>query len=654
MSAKNIVMAAAGATTEKAYVDDVFSTYLYTGNGSTQTIDNGINLLGNGGMVWVKNRGASTNHILQSNTTSLLRSNLADAAVGTGGVFVTNFNVNGFSVSSGINDSSASYVSWTFRKAPKFFDVVTYEGGGAGGQQIAHSLGSVPGCIIVKCISASSRNWMVWHRSAASLLYLNTTGAVNGYTSINNVTSSSFTVNGGTSLDSTSEFGLQYVAYLFAHETTADSWIQCGSYTGNGSLTGPEVTLGWEPQWLMIKRTNNTGNWNIFDNARGLTVSDNDARLSANTADIESSTNLLLPTSNGFQIVSTSTDLNSNASTYIYVAIRQPNKPPTSGTQVFTMNATAAGDPASTGSSAARAGIRNIDMVMLGFRGGADARNAIVADKLRGFKPSTNKTTPYLVTSSTNSETTSSSNLYVRSFPGLENHLFYDGVAGQPLSAYAFRRAPGFFDVVCYTGDAASNRAIAHNLGVKPELIITKNLSGGSPTVTNWVVSALVADLNYGGTTFGYVASLNTTGGFFSNDAYFTNTAPTSTQFSVTLHRNYSGTKFVAYLFASAPGVSKVGTYTGNGSSQVINCGFAAGARFVLVKRRDSTGDWYVWDSLRGIISGNDPYLRLNSTAAEVTSNDSIDPDSTGFVVNQVAATNINVSSATYLYLAIA
>jgi hypothetical protein len=117
---------------------------------------------------------------------------------------------------------------------------------------------------------------------------------------------------------------------------------------------------------------------------------------------------------------------------------------------------------------------------------------------------------------------------------------------------------------------------------------------------------------------------------------------------------NASGSTYVAYLFASVSGVSKVGTYTGNGSSQTINCAFTTGARFVMIKRTDSTGDWYVWDSARGIVSGNDPYLALNSTATEVTSNDSVDPDSTGFIVNQVAASNINVNGATYIFLSIA
>jgi hypothetical protein len=135
---------------------------------------------------------------------------------------------------------------------------------------------------------------------------------------------------------------------------------------------------------------------------------------------------------------------------------------------------------------------------------------------------------------------------------------------------------------------------------------------------------------------------------------YGANWGGQSTTTTITPLGATAGRTYVAYLFASCPGVSKVGSYTGNGSSQTINCGFTGGARFVMIKRTDSTGDWYVWDTARGIVSGNDPHLSLNTTASEVTTDDTIDTDSTGFVVNQVSATNVNVSSATYIYLAIA
>ena len=209
-----------------------------------------------------------------------------------------------------------------------------------------------------------------------------------------------------------------------------------------------------------------------------------------------------------------------------------------------------------------------------------------------------------------------------------------------------FRRAPGFFDVVCYTGTGA-NRTVSHNLGVVPELMIVKVRDGND----NWTI--------YNSTIFAANPAnilFFTSGAASAFSTRFNSTAPTSTVFTVgtDTSTNWNTKTFVAYLFATVAGVSKVFSYTGNGSSQTINCAFTTGARSVMIKRTDSTGDWYVWDSARGIVAGNDPYLALNTLAAEVTSNDSVDTDSTGFIVNQVAASNINVNAATYIFLAIA
>jgi hypothetical protein len=107
-------------------------------------------------------------------------------------------------------------------------------------------------------------------------------------------------------------------------------------------------------------------------------------------------------------------------------------------------------------------------------------------------------------------------------------------------------------------------------------------------------------------------------------------------------------------MFATCPGVSKVGTYTGTGTTQQINCGFSAGARLVLIKRTDSTGGWYVWDSARGIVAGDDPYLLLNSTAAEVTNTDYVDTYSAGFEISSTAPADINANGGAFIFLAIA
>ena len=207
-----------------------------------------------------------------------------------------------------------------------------------------------------------------------------------------------------------------------------------------------------------------------------------------------------------------------------------------------------------------------------------------------------------------------------------------------------FRRAPSFFDEVCYTG-TGSARTVTHNLGAVPELMIVKNRG----TVVAWKVyhSAI------GNTKF---LELNDTAGSTTGSTIWNDTTPTSSVFTVGsgVGVNESGVAQVAYLFSTASGVSKVGSYTGTATTQTINCGFTGGARFVLIKRTDSTGDWYVWDSARGIVAGNDPYLLLNSTAAEVTGTDYVDTAASGFELTSTAPAAINASGGSYIFLAIA
>jgi hypothetical protein len=112
-------------------------------------------------------------------------------------------------------------------------------------------------------------------------------------------------------------------------------------------------------------------------------------------------------------------------------------------------------------------------------------------------------------------------------------------------------------------------------------------------------------------------------------------------------YSNQSGTNYIAYLFATLAGISKVGSVTHSGTTNV-DCGFTSGARFVLLKRTDATGDWYVWDSERGIVSGNDPYFLLNTTAAQVTNTDYIDPLSSGFTITS------SFTAGDYIFYAIA
>jgi len=138
---------------EANYIESVFSTYLYTGNGSTQTISNGIDLAGKGGLVWTKTRNvANSNWFIDTarGGTQLLRSNTTEAQFTSAGTSIT-FGSGSYAVGSGdLNTSTQTEVSWTFRKQPKFFDVVTYTGDGTANRNVAHSLGSAPGFVIIK------------------------------------------------------------------------------------------------------------------------------------------------------------------------------------------------------------------------------------------------------------------------------------------------------------------------------------------------------------------------------------------------------------------------------------------------------------------------------------------------------------------------
>ena len=183
-------------------------------------------------------------------------------------------------------------------------------------------------------------------------------------------------------------------------------------------------------------------------------------------------------------------------------------------------------------------------------------------------------------------------------------------------------------------------------MGVVPELMIVKRRDA----TTDWsVYSAGLASPAI------QALYLNLNQSVDLNTGRWNSTAPTASVFSLSglADVNASGGTYVNYLFASCPGVSKVGSYTGTGTTQQINCGFTGGARFVLIKRTDSTGDWYCWDSSRGIVSGNDPYLLLNSTAAEVTNTDYIDTYSAGFEISSTAPAAINANGGSFVFLAI-
>ena len=625
------------------YIEDVFSTWLYTGNGSTQTITNGIDLSGKGGLVWIKDRSAvyahnlvdtvrGRNKVLYSNST------VAEQTSPGAGDDITSFNANGFSVGANYNGSfnlnTNLYASWTFREQAKFFDVVTYTGTGAN-RTIAHALGSVPGCIMVKRTDTTG-DWQVYHSSLANTQYmvLNTTAAVaTGATRWNSTTPTSSVFSVGTDATVNASGGT-YVAYVFASNaggfglTGTDNVISCGSWTSTGSEVS--VTLGYEPQWLLYKRASGgTGNWAIADNMRGVPTGSASSLLNANLTAAEAAGTNITFSATGFSMsVGTAGDV------WIYIAIRRgPMKVPTDGAKVF-LPVT----QTSTGSAQSVTTNFPVDFTISRVRGSTSANYVI--DRLRG---STSASARILISNTTDAEYSGGPGFSFDSNTQITDNGLYG--AGSSVIYECFQRAPGFFDEVCYTGTGA-NTTQAHNLGVVPELMIVKCRSSA---VAWGVYSAALGNTGY--------LELNTSAGNIGPvPTAWNSTTPTSTVFSLGSNpgTNYSGQTMVAYLFATCAGVSKVGTYTGNGTTQAIACGFTGGARFVLIKATSTTGNWLTFDTARGMTVLTDPVLSLNSTAAESATLGACTTTTGGFTVNEAILSGVNTSGVSYIFLSVA
>lgn len=315
-------------------VADVFSTDLWVGTGASISITNGVDLSNEGGMTWIKKRDGTGSHRLfdtERGATKHISSNEITAETTTADT-LTSFNSDGFTLGAdasqkSVNGGGYTYAGWSFRKAPKFFDVVTYTGDGVAGREIAHSLGVAPGMMIVKRRNIG-KDWCVYHRGPGKKFYQLLNGQAtfkadfyDGRWNDTEPTASVFTLGIDSEVNAPND---TYVAYLFAHDTDTDGIIQCGSYTGNGSSTGPVINLGWKPQWLLVKATGLAESWIMYDAIRsgGDTLDD---LLYPNTSEAESANQTsrsFEAQSTGFQAKGANSGINESSETYIYIAIK--------------------------------------------------------------------------------------------------------------------------------------------------------------------------------------------------------------------------------------------------------------------------------------------------------------------------------------------
>ena len=407
--------------------------------------------------------------------------------------------------------------------------------------------------------------------------------------------------------------------------------ISCGNYTGTGS-PGVTIPLGFEPQLVLIKNTSRAvTNWALYDSMRGIVTDGDDYVLAPNSQQADAApVDFMTLSGLGFTIETTShDDTNQNGDNYVYMAIRRPDglvgKPASAGTDVFAMD---------TGASSTT--IPNFDSgfpVDFALRKNISGNvDWISAARLTGSKyliPNDNS-----AISTTNSWFTWDSNL---------------GWAtdGTNQNSWMWKRGQGF-DFIAYKGDGIDGRAVQHSMNQAPEMIWIKsrNLSGNNG---DWIVGH--KDLNGGSSPWNYYLVLNKNQEEYSDVNPFNNSAPTAGSFELDSwdRVNAANDVYVAILFSSVTGISKVGSYAGSGSTQTITTGFQP--RFIIVRPRDNSLPWYTLDTTRGWASGNDEYLRLNTTDAQVGTMDWGEPTATGFTMAGNAAAN-NESGLNYIYYA--
>jgi len=385
--------------------------------------------------------------------------------------------------------------------------------------------------------------------------------------------------------------------------------IKTGMYVGNGSATaGATIHLEFEPQFIMIKRTDASASWAVFDDIRGMVTSGYDPVLQTDLADLEyTTTNYLDVNPRGFQLKLTANQGNADGGDYIYVAIRRPDglvgKPPQAGTGVFAMD---------TGSGSA-----GIPVYDSGFPVDLALYKEFAATA--SWNLFTRLTSPNQLNTNNNTAQQSDGGGKFDS-----NEGWYKNSMSSAFQSWMWKRHAGF-DVVTWAG---TNTSVVrrHNLGKTPEMIWFKNRDD----TRNWKVYH--KGLNGGTNPEDYTIDLNQTNSEASNTSYMTGTAPTSTTFvsGNDGDTNGYGDNYIALLFASVDGISKVGYYAGTTSNLTITTGFQP--RFVIIKNITISDSWYVLDTTRGWGSGDDEYLQLNSTAAQVA-HDFGAPTSTGFTL---------------------
>lgn len=287
-------------------IADVFSIDLGTG---ARTVTNGLDFSGGDGLVWSKSRANVESHQLYDTIRGVTKKINSDFSglESTDSQGLTAFNNNGFTLGTSITGSA---VSWSFLKAAKFLDIITYSGNSTSGREISHSLGVVPGLVAVKDLSDAA-NWAIQHISRGGTKVLHFDDDFAEFTQSdkwNNTTADASNVTLGTNTN-VNITGDNYVMYVFAHDPASDGVIQCAEFDATGGNVF--VDLSMDIQYLMIKPYDAVGDWEIFDNTRGVTK-----ELNPNLTAAETTVSRVTFDTGGFTFIP------NESTNYIFMAIK--------------------------------------------------------------------------------------------------------------------------------------------------------------------------------------------------------------------------------------------------------------------------------------------------------------------------------------------
>ncbi len=323
---------------------DYFENLTWSGNSTDDRAISGLDFAPN--FVWIKCRNNGQNHNLFNTitgATKYLQSNASNAEE-TDATSLKSFTSDGYTLGTGstVNSSSPStktYASWNWKangsgsantdgtisstvsaNTTSGFSIVSWDGSDANGN-IGHGLGLAPRVIFIKN-RESAEQWYVYHESMGNgnKLTLNDNSAQSSaadWWQDTSPTSSVFYVSGVDGINGPH----QMIAYCFAEKT---GYSKFGSYVGNGNADGTFVYTGFKPAFIIVKRTDTTGDWQLMDNKRD-PINAMDTNLFPNTTDVDTSSSTYDTdfVSNGFKFRGTSGARNGSGSTYIYMAFAE-------------------------------------------------------------------------------------------------------------------------------------------------------------------------------------------------------------------------------------------------------------------------------------------------------------------------------------------